>query len=419
MKSPIAGYIILFIALSTGFELTLLAQCVSEDNVFAFSYNGKNYEVIKETKTWADAASCAVERGGYLAEINSQDEQDTIYASIINGAIVSTSYTTVSDGGGIAYVWIGASDQHSEGAWLWDGDGDNVGINFWNGQGLVGTNDGAPVDELYNHWGGTSQGGPNEPDDFGDGQDGAAIGLSNWPAGFPDQQALGIASEWNDIGADNSLYFVVEYDCIETTHTLDSTACDNYTSPSGINMTTPGIYLDTIMNAAGCDSVITINLAFHTIDTSVSRDGLILTASTAGASYQWLDCDNDKSILEGETSQSLLAISTGNYAVEIMENGCTDTSSCYSVYTTAIFNRTSEDQIVVHRGVDNKSIYIDLGDTYLDIIYQVIDVNGRLIHTGTFKQTRLMEFSLEEPPGIYFVTLNYDSRHTVVKIRKD
>jgi hypothetical protein len=58
-------------------------------------------------KTWADAAACAVERGGYLTEISSQAEQDTIYQSIVNGAGVPSYYTTVADGGGIVYIWIG------------------------------------------------------------------------------------------------------------------------------------------------------------------------------------------------------------------------------------------------------------------------------------------------------------------------
>jgi len=44
------------------------AQCADQQNVFAFTYNGKAYEIIKENKTWLNAAACAVSRGGYLAE---------------------------------------------------------------------------------------------------------------------------------------------------------------------------------------------------------------------------------------------------------------------------------------------------------------------------------------------------------------
>ncbi|MCK4747301.1 MAG: hypothetical protein KAT15_09705 [Bacteroidales bacterium] len=417
MKATFTRSIMLLLAITMGFEPTSFAQCVSEDNVFSFIYEDKYYEIIKETKTWAEAASCAVERGGYLAEINSQAEQDTIYSAIIHGAAVPVDYTTVTDGGGIAYIWIGASDQHSEGTWLWDGDGDNSGINFWNGQGIAGLNDGVPVDELYNNWGGSTSGSPNEPDNYGAGQDGAAIGLAKWPAGI--DFTLGIASEWNDISSDNSLYFVVEFDCINTTNNIDEIACDTYISPSGKTWTISGTYLDTIANAAGCDSVITINLAFHAIDTSVSQDGLSLTANTVGAAYQWLDCNNDKSIIVGETSQSFMGISGGSYAVEIKEHDCIDTSSCHTFPTTGIFNRSLEGQIVAYQGTDNKVFYVDLGDVYQDIVINVSDVNGRLIHKGTFSQTRLLKFTLDEPPGIYFITTIFDHKQAVIKLKKD
>ena len=53
------------------------SQCVTDsNNIYAFTYNGDNYEIIKENLNWVDAANCALTRGGFLAEINSQQEQD-------------------------------------------------------------------------------------------------------------------------------------------------------------------------------------------------------------------------------------------------------------------------------------------------------------------------------------------------------
>ncbi|HRH03494.1 MAG TPA: SBBP repeat-containing protein [Bacteroidia bacterium] len=50
------------------------------------------------------------------------------------------------------------------------------------------------------------------------------------------------------------------------------TACNNFISPSGIyNWTSSGTYTDTIPNAAGCDSVITINLTINTLSSSSSQ----------------------------------------------------------------------------------------------------------------------------------------------------
>ena len=185
------------------------AQCADSTNIYGFSYAGKYYEVVMEMKNWHDAAACAVERGGYLVEINDADEQNAVYDAIINGAGVSPTYTSVPNGGGIAYVWTGATDQHTEGVWLWDGNNDNTGTNFWTGQGSNGSGNGAPVGDAYYNWGGTSTGTPKEPDNWGAGQHHAAIGLAGWPAGTT---MLGIPGEWNDIIGSSALYFVIEYD---------------------------------------------------------------------------------------------------------------------------------------------------------------------------------------------------------------
>lgn len=53
-------------------------------------------------------------------------------------------------------------------------------------------------------------------------------------------------------------------------NTISETVCDNYTSPSGIyNWAVSGTYTDTLTNAIGCDSIITINLTVNqsTFDT--------------------------------------------------------------------------------------------------------------------------------------------------------
>jgi hypothetical protein len=49
--------------------------------------------------------------------------------------------------------------------------------------------------------------------------------------------------------------------CSSTSSTINPIVCNSFTSPSGNNIyTSSGTYTDTIQNAAGCDSIITINL---------------------------------------------------------------------------------------------------------------------------------------------------------------
>ncbi len=163
--------------------------CANPDNIYTFYYNGVKYEIIKENKTWVNAAACAVERGGYLANINSQEEQDSLNYQLTQADI--DIYNTIApDGGGASYVWLGGNDMATEGVWIWDGDNNGEGVQFWQG----GVN-GNPVNGLYTNWG-------NEPDNYNN-QDGLGLALTNWP--------LGTTGHWNDVDVGNALYYVVEY----------------------------------------------------------------------------------------------------------------------------------------------------------------------------------------------------------------
>lgn len=190
-------------------SLNLGAQCLDSANVYSFTYGGRNYEVVKELRSWSYAAACAVERGGHLVEINDLDEQNAVYSAITTGAGIPANYTAVPNGGGIAYIWIGATDQLTEGIWLWDGNNDNSGLHFWSGQGANGAGNGTPIAGSYHNWGGKSTGTVKEPDNYGSNQSHAAMALAGWPSGTT---LLGITGEWNDIIGTSSIYYVIEYD---------------------------------------------------------------------------------------------------------------------------------------------------------------------------------------------------------------
>ena len=167
----------------------LLAQCfVNPNNVVAFNTGTKAYGVVKEAKTWSAARACAVQFNGRLTIIESQAEQDSVFA-ILGRSSITNSNTVAPDGGGASYVWLGGNDKTTEGNWIWDNYVSGSG-QFW-----MGARTGSIVGGLYNNWG-------NEPDNFQN-QDALGFALSSWP--------FGIAGEWNDVDESNALYFIVEY----------------------------------------------------------------------------------------------------------------------------------------------------------------------------------------------------------------
>ena len=185
----------------------LFAQCANPANIYSFSYGGKTYELVKEKKSWTDAAACAVSKGGYLVQIDDANEQ-TAMVNALTASGISTTYNPIADGGGTSYIWLGATDKVTEGTWIWDGNNDGSGTNFWNGEGSAGQNNGAIVSGMYVNWGGKAAGTINEPDNFNGVQDGAALALTGWPAGG---STFGAAGEWNDINITNTNYYIIEY----------------------------------------------------------------------------------------------------------------------------------------------------------------------------------------------------------------
>ncbi len=109
------------------------------------------------------------------------------------------------------------------------------------------------------------------------------------------------------------------------------TACNSFTWIDGNTYTSDNnTATHNIIGGAanGCDSLVTLNLDITVADTLVTVTGNTLTANASGASYQWLDCANSYTQISGETNQNFIPSANGNYAVEVFQNGCTDTSVC-------------------------------------------------------------------------------------------
>lgn len=173
-------------------EIANDTQCIDPANVYSFNYDNRTYKIVKENKTWEEAANCAVQQGGTLARINDAAEQAALWNELHNNAGIVLANTVASNGGGASYVWVGGNDIAVEGTWIWN---DGTNDQFWSG----GTN-GVPVGGLYSNWG-------NEPDNSGE-QDGLSIALTQWPI---NSGSLGAAGQWNDLKISDPLYFVIEY----------------------------------------------------------------------------------------------------------------------------------------------------------------------------------------------------------------
>ncbi|MCD4834546.1 MAG: T9SS type A sorting domain-containing protein [Bacteroidales bacterium] len=180
----------------------------------------------------------------------------------------------------------------------------------------------------------------------------------------------------------------------------------------GSNYTEAGEYIETLETVSGCDSVVTLTLTIFTVDASVTVNQSTLTANATGT-YQWIDCSNNQAISD-ETNQSFTPAQTGDYAVEVTQNSCIDTSSCYNIVITSIAENNFGAKITVYPNPACGFVNIELPEFSESYRVTLIDMLGRVLLeddlTGTSKQINLSTYT----NGLYVLTV-YDVQNKILK----
>ena len=163
----------------------------------------------------------------------------------------------------------------------------------------------------------------------------------------------------------------------------------------------------------GCDSTVTINLTVSpAIDITTTVSGNTITANETGASYQWLDCDNSNAVINGETSQSLTATVTGNYAVQITVGNCVDTSACENVTVVAV-DELSKTNVSVYPNPTNGVFNVITSEQVNITIYNML---GEIVLTNVLNGgTHVLSLN-SHPKGVYFVNIQQNESVTTYKM---
>ncbi len=137
------------------------------------------------------------------------------------------------------------------------------------------------------------------------------------------------------------------------------------------------------------------NCTINTIDNGVTQNGNTLTADQAGATYQWVDCDNGFNAITGATNQAYTSAAGGNFAVQVTDNGCTVQSSCYSIVPAGIV----ENQMQLEIYPNPTSGQIQVNSSFEGTL-EIIDLNGKLIGQYPINKGN-NSITLEASPGVY------------------
>ncbi|MFT6923491.1 MAG: hypothetical protein ACJA1C_002506 [Crocinitomicaceae bacterium] len=195
------------------------------------------------------------------------------------------------------------------------------------------------------------------------------------------------------------------------------TACDSYLWIDGVTYTSNNnVATQTFTNAAGCDSIVTLDLTINTVNVSTTTTGVTITSDAASAAYQWIDC-SDNSEMIGETGQSFTATSNGDYAVIVTENGCSDTSTCVVIDNVGLTENDLFKSVLVYPNPIKDNIHLNLGDLK-EVQVSIFTIRGRQVLAPEKIKTSTHQINFNEPAGIYYLRLESEGISKSYKLIK-
>jgi hypothetical protein len=169
-----------------------------------------------------------------------------------------------------------------------------------------------------------------------------------------------------------------------------------------------GTYTDTIFRQTKCDSVITVEVTIDKLsDVSVVRvDNETIEASETGDSYRWLSCEGYVAIT-GETSKTFAPKNEDQYAVEVRQGECIDTSDCY------VFVGLNEQALNitfdVYPNPAHDKIFIEINEPLQSHSIKLFDLSGRLVKEISSEKATT-EISVQNlQKGVYIIEMKSES----------
>lgn len=174
---------------------------------------------------------------------------------------------------------------------------------------------------------------------------------------------------------------------------------------AGAWQTTAGLYVSNFQSISNCDSTMNTDLTVITPNVETSDVGMTIMAAASGATYQWLDCEDNYAAITGEINQSFTATEDGFYAVTVTENGCTDTSECVSLGAANIQSSVNKEITLYPNPSDG--VFAISGLTQ-KVTLRVFNSAGKLILSREINKANVQLDLTNETRGIYFIELGLE-----------
>jgi hypothetical protein len=162
--------------------------------------------------------------------------------------------------------------------------------------------------------------------------------------------------------------------------------------------------------------LISIKLTVIKPNINIISEDTLLTASATQVNYQWYVCSPEWKKIEGATSRTFRPNINGEYAVEINNNNCKDTSNCITVNKLYV-NELNTSQIEIYPNPNNGIFTIKIDKNKESIYVELWTMLGQKVEERIIENnlTNVLDFS-KLPKGVYLLKINHQNQIFTQKI---
>lgn len=143
-------------------------------------------------------------------------------------------------------------------------------------------------------------------------------------------------------------------------------------------------------------------------DANVSLNSGVLTTTTSGSSYQWINC-GDNSDIVGETGTTFTPTQSGTYKVQVIVGNCTVFSSCETVLINALSENGKNPEFELYPNPVTSELQVRAQGLTEVRIYTL---DGKRIFSSKVSNQNLTIDLENQPEGMYLIQLIINEKNS-------
>jgi len=183
-----------------------------------------------------------------------------------------------------------------------------------------------------------------------------------------------------------------------------------------INVSSSNTYSVLVTDGNNCSNSDTINVTINPLPVvTTTLNGAVITANQNGATYQWIDC-NDNSIIMGATNQNYTVTANGDYAVITTLNTCSDTSLCVNINWLGAIEISKNKEFSIYPNPFSTQANLVISSPLTKVNFIIYNSLGQQVKQLQNISDQIITFHRGDlPNGMYSIHLLQDNKVVGVK----